>query len=226
MTSVSVRDVLQRSALLEGARNDTLQLMEHRAKVRHLDRGAMLIYEGDRPTSVFFIADGLLRSFTTSLDGTEPTLTVLLPGDHVGELGVIDGTARSASVAALRRTVVIEVSGTTFRAALDADVAIYRTLVTQLSRRLRSTSSRLSDLTILDLGARLAKFLVSETQGATPSSLLELQLSQSELGQLLGGARQSINQLLSTMERDGLITVNGRTIEVVDPAGLRRRADS
>ena len=226
MTSVSVRDVLQRNALLEGARNDTLQLMEHGARVRHLDRGAMLMYEGDRPTSVFFIADGLLRSFTTSSDGAEPTLTVLLPGDHVGELGVIDGTARSASVAALRRTTVIEVSGATFRAALDADVAIYRTLVTQLSRRLRNTSSRLSDLTILDLGARLAKFLVSETQGAAPSSLLELHFSQSELGQLLGGARQSINQLLSTMERDGLITVNGRTIEAVDPAGLRRRADS
>ena len=64
------------------------------------------------------------------------------------------------------------------------------------------------------------------------SALLEgarndtLQLSQSELGQLLGGARQSINQLWSTMERDGLITVNGRTIEAVDPVGLRRRADS
>jgi len=226
MTTFSVRDVLQRNALLEGARNDTLQLMEHEARVRHLDRGAMLVYEGDRPTSVFFIVDGLLRSFPTSIDGAEPTLTVLPPGDHVGELGVIDGTARSASVAALRRTVVIEVSGATFRAALDANVAIYRTLVTQLSRRLRNTSSRLSDLTILDLGARLAKFLVSETQGATLSSLLELQLSQSELGQLLGGARQSINQLLSTMERDGLITVNGRTIEVVDPVGLRRRADS
>jgi CRP-like cAMP-binding protein len=229
MTPISMRDVLQRSALLDGARDETLQLLECGSRVRRLDRGAMLIHEGDQPTSVFFIADGLLRSFTTSFDGAEPTLTVLLPGDHVGELGVIDGTVRSASVASLRPTTVIEVSGTAFREALDADVAIYRTLVTQLSRRLRTTSSRLSDLTILDLGARLAKFLVSEMTGmagATPSTSLELQFSQSELGQLLGGARQSINQLLSTMERDGLITVNGRTIEVVDPAGLRRRADS
>ena len=137
-------------------------------------------------------------------EGDQPTLTVMLPGDHVGELGVIDGTARSASVASLRPTTVVEVSGVAFRAALDADVAIYRALVTQLSQRLRSTSNRLSDLTILDLGARLAKFLLSEMGGAR---VLELHFSQSELGQLLGGARQSINQLLATMERDGLITV-------------------
>ncbi len=223
MTPISVHDVLRRSALLEDARDETLKLLERSSRVKRLDRGAMLIHEGDQPTSVFFIADGLLRSFTTALDGAEPTLTVLLPGDHVGELGVFDGTVRSASVASLRPTTVVEVSGATFRAALDADVAIYRALVTQLSRRLRSTSSRLSDLTILDLGARLAKYLLSEMGGAR---VLELQFSQSELGQLLGGARQSINQLLSMMERDGLITVDGRTIEVVDPVGLRRRADS
>ncbi len=220
---MTVQDVLRRSALLEDARDETLQLLERSARVKRLDRGAMLIHEGDTPTSVFFIADGLLRSFTTALDGAEPTLTVLLPGDHAGELGVIDGTVRSASVASLRPSTVIEVSGGTFRAALDADVAIYRALVTQLSQRLRSTSSRLSDLTILDLGARLAKFLLSEMGD---EHVLELQFSQSELGQLLGGARQSINQLLSTMERDGLINVDGRTIEVVDPVGLRRRADS
>ncbi len=223
MTPISVRDVLRRSALLQAARDDTLELLQRSSRARRLDRGAMLIHEGDQPTSVFFIADGLLRSFTTSFDGAEPTLTVMLPGDHVGELGVIDGTARSASVASLRPSMVVEVSGTTFRAALEADVAIYRALVMQLSQRLRSTSSRLSDLTILDLGARLAKFLLSEMGGAR---VVELHFSQSELGQLLGGARQSINQLLATMERDGLITVNGRTIEVVDLAGLRRRADS
>jgi CRP/FNR family cyclic AMP-dependent transcriptional regulator len=226
MTPISVHDVFRRSALLQAARNDTLELLERSSRVRRLDRGAMLIHEGDQPASVFFIAHGLLRSFTTSIDGAEPTLTVLLPGDHVGELGVIDGTARSASVASLRPTTVVEVSGVAFRAALDADVAIYRTLVAQLSQRLRSTSNRLSDLTILDLGARLAKFLLTEMGRGTQTRFLELQFSQSELGQLLGGARQSINQLLSTMERDGLITVDGRTIEVVDPVGLRRRADS
>ena len=126
MTPISVRDVLRRSALLEDARDDTLELLQRSSRARRLDRGAMLIHEGDQPTSVFFIADGLLRSFTTSFDGAEPTLTVMLPGDHVGELGVIDGTARSASVASLRPSTVVEVSGTTFRAALEADVAIYR----------------------------------------------------------------------------------------------------
>ena len=183
----------------------------------------MLIHEGDQPASVFFISDGLLRSFTTSSDGAEPTLTVMLPGDHVGELGVIDGTAHPPRLHRCGQRLSSRSPAPHSEKRSTLDVAIYRALVTQLSRRLRNTSSRLSDLTILDLGARLAKFLLSEMGGAR---VVELHFSQSELGQLFGGARQSINQLLATMERDGLITVNGRNIEVVDPVGLGRRADS
>lgn len=222
--ALPIGDVLRRSSLLERVGDDTLEQLMRGSRTRRLERGAVFILEGHEPTSVFVVADGLMRVFTTSADGTEPTLTVLFPGDHVGELGVLDRTIRSASVGALRPSVVIEISGADFRAAFERDIAISRALVAHLSHRLRSTSTRLTDLTVLDLGARLAKYLASEMTSGSTESFVDLIFTQSELGQLVGGARQTVNQELAALERDGLIAVHGRRIDVLDPAGLRRRA--
>ena len=223
-SALAVGDVLRRSSLLHDVHSDTLDELVRASRTRHLERGAVFILEGDDPTSVFVVADGLMRVFTTSFDGTEPTLTVLFPGDLVGELGVLDETIRSASVGALRPSAVIEISGTDFRAAFEHDISISRALVAHLSHRLRSTSTRLCDLTVLDLGARLAKYLASEMTAGSATPFVDLVFTQSELGQLVGGARQTVNQELAAMERDGLITVRGRRIDVLDPARLRRRA--
>lgn len=226
---VGIHDALRRSALFTSCADDVLDLVVDASRVRSLPRNALVLLEGDRPDSMFVVVDGLLRVFTTALDGSEPTLTVLLPGDHVGELGVLQSTTRSASVASLRPSTVIEVPGRTLTLASERDPSISRAMIDQLASRLRSTSTRLTDLTILDLGARVAKYLASEmvdSGSAATVPFVDLVFTQSELGQLLGGARQSINQELSTLERDGMIRVRRRRVEILDPAGLRRRATS
>lgn len=222
----SVAHSLRRSALFADVAESTIASLAANARVRRVPRGAMVMMEGDDPSAVYVLTDGFLRVFTTSLDGVEPTLTVLFPGDHVGELGVIDDVVRSASVAALRASIVVDIRRDTFMSAYECDGAISRTLVGHLAHRLRSTSERLTDLTILDLGARLAKYLGSEAElaAARGSNGFELLLNQSELGQLLGGARQSINQVLALMERDGILRVDGRQVTVVDAQRLAQRA--
>ena len=225
----SVLDVgrsLRRSALFADVADSTVASLAAGARVRRVPRGALLIMEGDDPSAVYVLTDGFLRVFTTSFDGVEPTLTVLFPGDHVGELGVLDGVVRSASVGALRASTVIDLRRDTFVSAYESDGAISRTLVGHLAHRLRSTSERLTDLTILDLGARLAKYLGSEAElaAARGSKRFEPMLNQSELGQLLGGARQSINQVLAMLERDGILSVDGRQVTVVDARRLALRA--
>jgi CRP-like cAMP-binding protein len=163
--------------------------------------------------------------FLTSLDGSEPTLALRSEGTVVGELGVIAGENRSASVAALRRSRLVEIPADVFRDVYDSEPSVARRLVDLLSDRLRVTSDGMADLTYLDLGGRLAKYLLRECD-RTGDSTLVLALTQTELGQMIGGARQTVNQLLQTLERANLIEVDGRTIRVVDRDGLHLRAMS
>ena len=216
---------LRCTAVLATAREATLERLAAASHRKVLERGAVLFIEGERPAAVYAVANGMLRVFVTSPDGSEPTLGVLTAGAHVGELGILDQRRHSASVAALRRSEVIEIPSAVFMAAYEDDGAIARQLVTLLADRLRTVSEGLADLASLDLGGRLAKYLLSEAELAG-SDRFVLRLSQSELGQLVGGARQTVNQLMQSLQRDGLIELDGRTVTVVDPDGLRLRASS
>jgi CRP-like cAMP-binding protein len=216
-------DVLSTTSLLHSAKRATLERLAVASSTRTLRRDQILFVAGSRSTSVYAVATGTLRVFTTSAVGAEPTLALLTAGDLVGELGVLDDVARSTSVAALRTSDVVEVPGRAFRDAFESDPAIARQLVGLLSARLRSSNDVFTDLASLDLGGRLAKYLLGEME-RQGHDRLRVPLTQTELGQLLGGARQTVNQVMQALERSRLVEVNGRTVRVLDADGLRRRA--
>jgi CRP-like cAMP-binding protein len=222
-TRDSIEATLATTALLAAAAPATMSKLAGASRLRTLRRDELLFAVGSKATAVFAVARGSLRVFTTSPNGAEPTLALLGPGDLVGELGVLDDLPRSTSVGALRPSDVVEVPARAFRDAYDADPAIPRRLVSLLSARMRSLNDGYTDLAALDLGGRLAKYLIGEVERQGRATV-KLTLTQTELGQLLGGARQTVNQVLQSLERMALIEAHGRTVRVLDLPGLRVRA--
>jgi CRP-like cAMP-binding protein len=219
----SIAEVLAATALFSAAASDTIAELARSARRRTIQRDEMLFAAGERATSIYVIDSGTFRVFNSSLQGTEPTLALIHEGEIVGELGVLDNVPRSASLAALRRSEIVEVPAESFRAAYRSDPAISRQLVELLAARLRADG--LADLAYLDLGGRLAKYLVNESHRQDRLTF-RLTLTQAELGQLLGGARQSVNQVLRSLEDTGLVALDGRTVRILDERGLHLRSMS
>ena len=90
---------------------------------------------------------------------------------------------------------------------------------------MRALNDGFTDLASLDLGGRLAKYLVAEVERQGRATV-KLALTQAELGQLLGGARQTVNQVLQSLERARLIEIRGRSVQVLDVDALRSRGFS
>jgi CRP/FNR family cyclic AMP-dependent transcriptional regulator len=220
-----IDDVISATPLFAIAARSTIDGLARSAHRRTLQRNEVLFTVGGRATAMHVIDSGTLRVFASSAEGTEPTLALVHAGETVGELGVLEDVPRSASVAAVERSSIVEVPARAFRTAYDSDPAIARRMVSMLAQRLRTVTDGLADLAYLDLGGRLAKYLVreSERQGRTT---FRLPLTQAELGQLLGGARQTVNQVGRSLERDGLVVLEGRTVRILDEQGLRARASS
>ena len=110
---------------------------------------------------------------------------------------------RSASIAALRRSEIVEIPASSFRTRLrHSDPAIPRQMVTMLAARLRTVTDGLADLAYLDLGGRLAKYLLNESERQGRPHV-HAHAHSTELGQMLGGARQSVNQVMRTLEDAG-----------------------
>lgn len=221
----SIEDVLASTSLFATAAPTTIAELARAAHRRILQRNELLFTVGERAGAIHVIDIGTLKVFTSSTEGAEPTLALIHGGEIVGELGVLDDLPRSASVAAVGRAQIVEVPARSFRAAWESDPAIARRMVVLLAQRLRTVTDGLADLAYLDLGGRLAKYLLkeSERQGRTT---FKMPLTQAELGQLLGGARQTVNQVGRSLERAGLVAIAGRTVHILDERALRLRAMS
>lgn len=223
--SRSIEDVLTATALLVVAAPQTLGELARASRRRTVQRNETLFVAGERSTSIYIVDSGTFRVFNSSAQGTEPTLALIHDGEIIGELGVLDDLPRSASIAALRRSEIVEIPAPSFRAAYGSDPAISRQMVVLLGARLRTVTDGLADLAYLDLGGRLAKYLMAESERRNEVTF-RLALTQAELGQLLGGARQSVNQVVRSFEQAGLIALDGRTVRILDERGLRLRSMS
>jgi CRP/FNR family cyclic AMP-dependent transcriptional regulator len=212
---------------LEWADLERLSTVLHR---RQVAAGTMLILEQQSGDSAYFIVAGTVSVFMTQPDGTEVTLSLLGPGDLVGELSLLDSLGRSASVLTLEPTYLYWMDRVTFLACLRTMPMMTHNLLLILARRLRVANSRVRALASLDVEGRVADILLGlarEYGTAEPDGIVRipLRLTQSDLARLVGASRARINQIMGSLKRRDVVAVDRQShITVRNVAGLERRA--
>ena len=195
---------------------------------RTFRRDQFLCYQGDPGDSLFVLVDGLVKITVASERGDEMVLATLGAGEVLGELSVIDPGPRSASAVAVQATTALVINRSALLTAMQQSPALLDALLHTLGAMVRRLTEQATDLVFLDLGGRIAKLLVqrAERQSEDPGRRLavDLQLTQTELAQMVGASRPAVNRVLQGLVGRGVIKVDGRTIEIVDAPALRRRA--
>jgi CRP/FNR family cyclic AMP-dependent transcriptional regulator len=173
------------------------------AKARPLSLKAdqTLFVAGDEGDGCYRVEEGLLKASIAAPAGGERILAVLGPGAVVGELSMIDGGPRSASVTALRDSKLSFVGRTAFEAFGQSRPDLYRHVATLLARRLRDTDNALVATNFLSVKGRVARALLSLAdafgrdldQGRI---LIRQKVSQSDLAAMAGIARENVSRVL------------------------------
>jgi CRP/FNR family transcriptional regulator len=130
-----------------------------------LDADQTLFLAGDEGDGCYRVEEGLLKASVAAPNGGERILAILGPGSMVGELSMIDGGPRSASVIALRDAKLCYVSKADFEAIGKSRPEIYRHVMRMLARRLRDTNSALAASSFLSVKGRVARALLSQFRG-------------------------------------------------------------
>ena len=154
-------------------------------------------------------------------------MTVIEAPGSFGEIPLVDGGRRSASVEALEDTDLFLVPRADFLRLLADEPKMMQGVLRELGRTVRRLTDQLTDESLLDLPGRVAKTLVRLIEvrhEADPAAPPVVGLSQGKLAELAGGSRQSVNAALATLAGRGLIHIDGRRIVVTDYAGLLHRA--
>lgn len=221
--------LLARTALFRDLDAHALEQLAGAARRRVYKKGHLLFRQGDEAETLFVLVDGLVKVYVTSEDdGDEMVLVTLRPPDTLGELGLIDGRPRSASAEVLEQSEVLELGRRAFLDLLAESPAMTDSLLRSLGAVLRRLTEQASDLVFLDLHGRVAKLVVGMAvdRGAVTAGACELdvEVTQADLAGMVGGSRQSVNQILGAFERRGYLEMRGRKFLIKDLAGLRRRA--
>ena len=209
-----------------GGRSEVLQL-GHQRRYR---RGARIIVEGDRSDRVFVVLEGRVKVTNDTPEGREIVLSVLGPGNLVGEFEALDGTddPRTASNVALEPVECRMIPAVEFLAFLEACPRRPMAVLQEIVHRLRAADRRRSAATSLDTGHRLAAFLLEmhddHRRTGSEGTAIDVPLTQEELASLIAASRDSVVRALSWLRRQGLVTTERRRIVVRDLAGLRRYA--
>jgi len=186
----------------------------------NLAPAALLFSKGDPGDSLFVLLEGEVEVRTSTEAGKDVRLASLKPPAMIGEMAVLDGGARSADIAAIRRSRLVRISRDAAIEALLSEPKALLRLVGVLSRRLRHANAELEDAAVLDLGGRLAHRLLEEAgDGAVVT------LTQTELARRIGASREKVNRKLHEWADEGWIGLGRSGIKLIKREQLKALID-
>lgn len=208
--------LLSSSFLFSDLGQDALGKIADFAQVRKIRNKTTLFYKGDHGDSMFFVISGRLKVQNVSEDGKTLLLGFLEPKSSFGEIAVLDGKPRTASVISVQACELLVIDRATFLQFLQQHPSVAIQLTTVLCHMLRATNEFLENMVFLNLPFRLAKMLrlLSEKYGtqSTQGIELDMKISQVDLANLVGASRESVNKQIRNWEDEGLLRTlaNGR----------------
>jgi CRP/FNR family cyclic AMP-dependent transcriptional regulator len=207
-------------ALFAGVPEADVERLVESSRLRRYPRGQVVFSAGDPSDTLLVTVSGRMKVTVTSADGGELILALVERGGVIGELGVIDGGARSADAVTLDATEVLLVPSGVLSDLQTRFPAVTSNLLAAVASSFRRLTDATADLVFLDLPRRVGKALLDQPRSA--AGVVDLGLSQEQFSHRVAGTRQSVNQALRGFERRGWIEINGREIVLRNPAALAR----
>lgn len=196
------------------------------ATFHQLKTGDTLFQTGDNGDGCYRLDKGLLKVSLISPQVRERIIAIITPGAVVGDLAVIDGLPRSASVHALTNCELRFLSRAAFQRLAQANPEIHQYLVRLLAARLRKADGIIASLAFLPVKARVAHALLAlaENLGEETDSggvLIPRSINQADIAAMAGVARENTSRILSEWARKKLVTKSAGSYRIDDPAKLR-----
>ena len=173
--------------------------------------GQLIFGRGDPGEGLYLVVEGRVRLSVLSAEGRVLSFGHAGRGDIFGEIAALDGQARTADATALTRVTTTMLARSSLQRLMETKPQLAQAAVALLCRRLRATSEQIEAIALHSTQVRLARFLLAaiaikgQGEAKLQPIVLDLDMSQTELGLLLGASRSKVNEALATVEKLGAV---------------------
>jgi CRP/FNR family cyclic AMP-dependent transcriptional regulator len=192
-------------------------MLEHAVHRRFVSK-SVIVHEGEKSDALYYVVTGSVTVWVQDADGEELILAYIGPGEFFGELSLFGaGVTRSASVRARGECELAVVTYERFKSLIERSPGLLLPLAGQLAQRLHAANRKLGNLAFVDVAGRVARALLdlaADSQAITHPDGTLVRITREELGRLVNCSRQTASEVLSGLERQGLVEVQGKSIVV------------
>ena len=181
---------------------------------RVIEKGEVIVRQGELADSFFVIASGKVKVYMTEGD-REVILKTLGAGDYFGELPMFDQEPRSASVAAIERCHLQTLTYKSFLRAMEGSTDIARCLLQTLARRLRDADRKIGTLALKNISARVSRTLLELAIVTNGRKVVGEPFTQKDLAGMVGASREMVNRTLHDLMQQGYIDVQRKSITIL-----------
>lgn len=213
ITPIPNFDRLNRIDLFRGLASEQLRQLDELLRRRIFAAGTTLMTAEQTGEVVYFILSGTVKVHIEQESGADVIISILGPGESVGEMSALDQTCRSASVVTIEESELLWLDRDTFRRCLMTIPALSYNQSCALSARLRQANQQIQSLATLDIECRVARQLLgfAEKYGQVAddgTTFIPLRLTQSDLANLVGATRESINKIIVSYKDRGYLSAS------------------
>jgi len=215
---------LRRSHLFSTLNPSQLATVLEGSRVLSLGDGQSLFETGDRATRFYFLESGLIKLSRLSPEGAEKIIDIIQSGSTFAEaLMFLDYPTYPVSAAAIGPTRVVSFDNNRFLELLRGSVDTCFRIMGVMSQRLRGLIKEIDDLTLQSATTRLCGMLRLQME-RSGGRRIALQAPKGVLASRLSIKPETFSRILSNLSAQGIISVQGAQIEILDPCSLTELA--
>ncbi|UTV30471.1 Crp/Fnr family transcriptional regulator [Photobacterium atrarenae] len=220
---ISVLGQLQQHELLQGLSSDAIVALSHHAKYEKYTVPTLLNSAYQELSHLRLVVEGYIEIASSNAEGEEACIAVLGPGNWVTWLGCFDERPSPYHFYSSAKCKVVAIPCRHVREAADRHPELYRLAIHMISDRFRLLMRWTTDASILSHERRVAQLLLLIAQLNSESSdpVPTIFYTQDKLAVLARTTRQTLSRSLKVLEKQGLIEVGYKKINLLDAAGLK-----
>ena len=198
--------------------------IEQIVSFKSVKKGEILFFQGDIATGFYVLLTGRVRIYKASPEGKEYTLHLINPGQMFAEAAIFQGDRFPANCSALEESTVAFFPKERFVRLIKNSPDISLKMIAGLAKFVREFNRMVEDLSLKEVSARLADFLIDEAR-QKDSLKFELDITKSEMAHKLGTIAATLSRNLKKFKEIRAIAVEGSTIEILDTDRLEAIAE-
>jgi CRP/FNR family cyclic AMP-dependent transcriptional regulator len=199
--------------MFAGVPDAQLEPLARMAVHRKVPRHTVIVRAGDSTDSLYVIISGNARVQVSDTEGREVILTLLGPGECFGEMGLIDGSPRSADVVASEVCELLVIAKADFKKGLTDNFDLCLNIMKSLVQRLREADHKIESLALMDVYGRVAKLLLDFSEEENGERVVRRKLTKQDIAKMIGASREMVSRVMKDLEASGYIRVEeGRIV--------------